>query len=79
MAMTENVQLYLPSLLLNDLLGLGKNLSGENHREIPTSKTCNRAVSINYRKKRKCAGKFQCFALIKKIANCDRDDNDDDE
>lgn len=30
MAMTENGQLYLPGLLaLNDLLGLGKNLSGE--------------------------------------------------
>lgn len=27
MAMTENVQLYLPKSL-NDLLGLGKNLSG---------------------------------------------------
>lgn len=30
MAMTENGQLYLPGLLApNDLLGLGKNLSGE--------------------------------------------------
>lgn len=70
MAMTENGQLYLPGLLaLNDLLGLGKNLSGGNHRENPASKTCNRAVSINYQKnkKRNWAGKFQCFALIKKL------------
>lgn len=76
MAMTENGQLYLPGLLaLNDLLGLGKNLSGGNHRENPASKTCNRTVSINYQKnkKRNCAGIFQCFALIKKIANCDGD------
>lgn len=54
MAMTENGQLYLPGLLaLNDLLGLGKNLSGGNYRENSTSKTCNRAVSINYQKKKK--------------------------
>lgn len=56
MAMTENGQLYLPGLLaLNDLLGLGKNLSGGNHRENLASKTCNRAVSINYQKKKENA------------------------
>lgn len=62
MAMTENGQLYLPGpLALNDLLGLGKNLSGGNQRENPASKTCNRAVSINYQKKENAQANFSAL------------------